>query len=204
MNDSIDPKSMARICVDGMDAGAPIPGVQWGQLKEIPDHRGSFVKLYSKEHFSCLLPHKEIVETFATLSHARVLRGMHFQTPPRAYEKIVTCLQGSVLDVLLDLRVGSPTFRQHREFRLSSSEHDYLLIPEGIAHGFFVTQAPALMLYHQTAEHAPHLDTGISWNSFGFRWPEQNPIVSIRDSRFVSMEEFESPFSFHRTDETAA
>ena len=203
MNDWIAPQRRSVSASGEMDAGLPIPDVRWGQLTEIRDHRGSFVKLYSREQFSCLLPHKEIVESFATLSRAQVLRGMHFQIPPRAYEKVVTCLQGSVLDVLLDLRVGSPTFRQHREFRLSSSDHDYLLIPEGVAHGFLVTQAPALMLYHQTAEYAPALDTGIRWNSFGFRWPEQKPIMSIRDSRFLSMEEFESPFSFHRSGETA-
>ena len=204
MNDSIDPKPTAQICIWQMNEEAPIPGVRWGQLNETCDARGSFVKMYSREIFSELLPHKHIVESFATFSHARVLRGMHFQIPPRAYEKIVTCLQGSVLDVLLDLRVGSPTFRQHREFRLSSSERDYLYIPEGVAHGFFVVQAPALMLYHQTAEHVPSLDSGIRWNSFGFDWPEEHPIISARDSQFRSMKEFESPFSFHSAGETAA
>lgn len=178
-----------------------IPGVRQGRLDEIRDHRGSFLKLYSKEHVARLFPHREIVESFVTMSCARVLRGMHFQLPPKPYEKIVTCLQGSVLDVVLDLRLGSPTYGEHREFRLSSSGHEYLMIPEGIAHGFLVTEAPALMMYHQTAEYVPELDTGIRWNSFGYHWPEQDPVISGRDAQLRPLQDFASPFSFRHDPE---
>lgn len=182
----------------------PIPGVVLLRLDKIRDHRGSFLKVYSKEHLASLFPHRDIVESFVTVSDARVLRGMHFQLPPKSYEKIVTCLQGAVIDILLDLRVGSPTFGQHREFRLSSSTQACLMIPEGIAHGFLVTDAPAMMLYQQSAGHAPELDAGIRWDSFGFRWPESAPVISARDTRFPALADFRSPFRFSAPTEARA
>jgi len=196
MNDCADTYMAKSFDIEREARKIPIPGVRWGQLDEIRDHRGSFVKLYSRKHVSSLLPHGQVVESFMTHSAPGVLRGMHFQIPPKAYEKVVICMRGCVLDILLDLRIGSPTFKQYRRFRLSSSHWDYLLIPKGIAHGFLVFDEPALMLYHQTAEYAPDFDTGIKWNSFGFHWPQQNPNISDRDARFCSMDEFDSPFFF--------
>lgn len=122
---------------------------------------------------------------------------MHFQLPPADQVKMVYCVVGRVLDVILDLRVGAPTFGRHVTRELSAAEHNAVYLPSGIAHGFYVLEAPALVIYNVTSEHAPALDSGVRWDSFGMRWPSDAPIVSDRDSRLPTLDQFRSPFKHH-------
>ena len=125
-----------------------------------------------------------------------VLRGLHFQTPPREHAKLVYCVQGSVLDVAVDLRVGSPTYGQHIEYTLSEDNAHMLYLPAGVAHGFYTLSPQALMMYKVTSTYAPENDSGILWSSIGIDWPDADPILSGRDRRFAALADFASPFSF--------
>jgi dTDP-4-dehydrorhamnose 3,5-epimerase len=120
---------------------------------------------------------------------------MHILAPPRTHAKLVYCLTGRVLDVLVDLRVDSPTRNQFVSKPLSGSDSAAIYIPEGVAHGFYVLEGPAVLTYLVTAEHSPSLDVGVHWNSIGFDWPDCDPIVSQRDANLPFLGEFASPFS---------
>ena len=119
---------------------------------------------------------------------------MHFQVPPAHHAKIVTCLSGVVLDVILDLRKSSPTFGLVESLELSESNRHFLFIPSGFAHGFLSLTEDSVVHYLTGAEHSPKHDKGIRWNSFGFKWPVSNPVVSDRDSELPLFSDFESPF----------
>jgi dTDP-4-dehydrorhamnose 3,5-epimerase-like enzyme len=101
-----------------------------------------------------------------------------------------------VLDVALDLRVGSPAYLKFTTFQLSSSLASAVYIPRGVAHGFYSLTGPNLVAYQVSSEYDSKLDTGVRWDSFGFDWPSETPIVSERDSRFSRLSNFVSPFHF--------
>jgi dTDP-4-dehydrorhamnose 3,5-epimerase len=160
----------------------------------VKDERGDFVKTYNVDKFtSCGLP-TDWCEEYYSISRKNVIRGMHFQTPPHAHEKLVYCLKGRVLDVLLDLRVNLPSFGQYLSVVLESSRGQGILIPKGMAHGFLALSDDAIMAYKVTSVYKQSNDTGIHWNSFGFDWGVKLPIVSDRDSYLPDFTNFISPF----------
>jgi dTDP-4-dehydrorhamnose 3,5-epimerase len=159
------------------------------------DSRGKFVKTW-KQSSCASRANTEFVETFHTISAENVLRGMHLQLPPAEFSKLVYCAAGRVVDVVLDLRCGSPTFGSHLAIELSGECGYGLFLPPGIAHGFYVHCAPAIMVYHVTREYVPGLDSGVAWNSFGFTWPTSSPTVSARDAALPHLGSFQSPFRY--------
>lgn len=158
------------------------------------DARGWFVKTFHEEQFAAARLATHFAEEYYSVSRRNVLRGLHFQTPPRDHAKLVYCTEGTVLDVVVDLRVGSPTFGRHRRFTLSAAARNALYIPSGLAHGFYVMSARATLIYKTTTVHSPAHDAGILWSSCGIRWPTRRPILSERDGRFPAFAEFASPF----------
>jgi dTDP-4-dehydrorhamnose 3,5-epimerase len=121
------------------------------------------------------------------------LRGMHFQLPPAAHDKLVYCPVGKVLDVVLDLRSSAKRGRFiSRE--LNASNREMLFIPRGCAHGFVALEDESMMVYQTSTVHSPAHDAGVLWNSFGFAWPVANPILSERDQKFPALRDFKSPF----------
>lgn len=173
-----------------------IPGCYELIPKVIKDNRGVFVKTFHQDYFRDhgLITH--FAEEYYSLSYRGVLRGMHFQTPPMALTKLVYCLFGEVMDVVIDLRYGSPTYGKFAIFELSAEKANIIYIPVGLAHGFYVKSQSALMMYKVTEIYSPEHDTGIRWNSVGISWPDNNPIISKRDSEFVPFESFKSDFSY--------
>ncbi len=133
-------------------------------------------------------------EEFYSRSRKGVIRGMHFQTPPCDHEKLVYCMQGRVLDVVIDLRKQSPTFGVHVAVELDSMLGHGLMVPRGMAHGFLALTEDVLMVYKTTTVHAMENDAGIRWDSIGVDWKVDNPIVSARDMRHPTFANFESPF----------
>ena len=117
-----------------------LPGVVVLQPRIVPDARGIFVKTYHKPEFSELGIDYEVAEEFFSVSKKNVLRGMHFQKPPHDAVKLVYCVHGSVLDVLVDLRKSSPTFKCCKSIELSAANNLILLIPSGFAHGFLALE----------------------------------------------------------------
>ncbi|SMC39080.1 dTDP-4-dehydrorhamnose 3,5-epimerase [Sporomusa malonica] len=160
------------------------------------DHRGVFVKTFHEEIFSNYGLITSFAEEYYSGSHKKVLRGLHFQAPPMDHIKMVYCVQGSVLDVVVDLRVGSPTYGQFEAFQLSADLHNMIYIPRGLAHGFYVQSEYAIMLYKVTTVYSPEHDCGISWSSIGYSWPDSTPIISARDSDFIDLKDFKSPFRY--------
>ena len=173
---------------------ASIPGVYIIQQDLSKDERGSFVKTYRKSLFEEVGLESSFTENYYTKSHEDVIRGMHFQVPPFDHSKLVTVMMGTIIDVLLDLRVGSPTYSKAFSVELSRENRKSIYIPKGIAHGFGVLSDMALAYYMVTSEYSPEHDKGVHYDSFDFDWPITKPIVSTRDRGFPGLAEFESPF----------
>lgn len=158
------------------------------------DSRGLFVKVYQKEPFEERGLNFPLVEEYYSLSRQNVLRGMHFQTPPFAYQKLVYCSLGAIVDVMLDLRQGSSTYGRVFSVELSAENARAIYLPEGIAHGFLVASKEAIVNYQVSSPYSAHHDHGVRWDSIGFDWNCENPILSERDLEFPSFQDFKSPF----------
>jgi dTDP-4-dehydrorhamnose 3,5-epimerase len=171
-----------------------IPGCYLINTKSMNDNRGSFTKIY--HHPSFLSKGVELIfkEQYFSVSNKNVLRGMHFQLPPYDHSKLITCISGNVLDVVIDLRVNSPSFMKYESFELIAKDKQTLFIPSGIAHGFISLEDNSGMLYGTSCEYDSNFDTGILWNSFDFDWPCEYPILSDRDQSHIMMRDFKSPF----------
>ncbi|MBN2125039.1 MAG: dTDP-4-dehydrorhamnose 3,5-epimerase family protein [Deltaproteobacteria bacterium] len=161
-----------------------------------PDPRGVFVKTFHRPFFARWGLQTDFREEYYTVSHRGVLRGLHFQVPPHGHAKVVYCAAGRVLDALVDLRIGSPTYGRHALHELSRERGNMLYIPEGMAHGFLACSEEALVVYNVTSVHSPDHDSGIRWNSAGIPWPEDRPRLSKRDKGLTPLEDFASPFFY--------
>lgn len=175
-----------------------LPGCYEIQSLLFEDVRGLFVKTFQISLFESRGLEAPVAEEYYTVSNAHVLRGIHFQVPPMDHVKIVYCVLGKVLDVFLDLRVGSPTFGQHGMLELDSKLANIVYLPRGISHGFYVLDGPALMIYKTSTVYSKNHDMGILWNSAGINWPVDNPILSFRDTQFPALEHFNSPFRYYK------
>ena len=164
------------------------------ELPAFKDDRGLFVKTFQDSVFQKSGIRFELKESYFSISHKDVIRGMHFQLPPHQHSKIVFCPKGAILDVLVDLRKGSPSYGQFCTEVLSEENHRALFIPEGFAHGFKSLTDGALTYYFVSSEYHKESDTGIRWDSFGFDWDCLKPVISQRDKGFVGLDVFETPF----------
>lgn len=158
------------------------------------DQRGSLLKIWGDESLTRAGLPSQWPETFVTKSRRGVLRGMHYQAPPEDHEKIITVIEGEILDVSLDLRRRSRTFGQHYAIRLSALNPLTLFLPKGIAHGFAVLSENATVHYQISRLYHPELDQGILWSSFGFCWPGIEFILSDRDKTHPPFNPNLSPF----------
>lgn len=164
------------------------------QHKVFKDDRGLFVKTYNQQLFKELGIDIEIKERYYSVSNKHVIRGMHFQTPPKDHIKLVTVISGKILDVVLDIRKSSPTYGQFFSIELTSKEGKTIYIPKGFAHGFLALEDNTIVEYNQTTGYAHNNDAGIKYDSFGFDWKISAPIISDRDNCFCSFENFLTPF----------
>jgi len=158
------------------------------------DERGVFAKAY---HTSDLQKHElsfEVREVFWSMSGKGNIRGMHFQIPPHHHHKLVSCQQGKILDVLLDLRKNSTSYGVATSLELDARQGNAVYIPPGVAHGFQSLESESLVLYLTSREHYPESDKGVLWNSFNFSWPLTPTQISGRDQNHPTLLEFSSPF----------
>lgn len=176
----------------------PVLGCHQILLEPSSDRRGSFLKSFQASAFAELGISFEIRELFTSRSKTGVVRGLHFQRPPADAAKLVCCLDGAVLDAVVDLRVDSPTFGRHCLVELTPELANAVYVPTGCAHGFLVTHGEALVLYAQSGEHDAELEGGVLWSSARIAWPvdpdDGSVIVSDRDAGFPRLAEFNSPF----------
>lgn len=159
-----------------------IPGVLIVQPKVIGDARGFFVETWAEERYAALGIRGPFVQDNLSRSARHTLRGLHLQEP-HGQGKLVSVSEGSVIDVAVDVRAGSPTFGQHVAVELSAVDHRQLWIPAGFAHGFCVTSEHAVFAYKCTDRYYPEHELGIAWDDpdLGIAWPTREPILSTRD-----------------------
>lgn len=168
----------------------PITGLRLIQRHPIGDARGYLERLFCCDELSAVIGQRHIVQINHTLTNkAGTLRGLHFQHPPHAEMKLVTCLRGEVFDVAVDLRQGSPTFGRHHAEILSADNHKTLAIPEGFAHGFQTLTEDCELLYLHTAAYAPDAEDGIDAldPALGIDWPLPITERSARDQAHAPM-----------------
>ena len=163
------------------------------------DVRGYFFESFSQREFEEKVGPICFVQDNESMSSYGVMRGLHFQRPPFTQRKLVRCVRGSVLDVAVDIRKGSPTYGQHVAIELTEENHLQFFVPQGFAHGFSVLSETAVFQYKCDNFYAPQADDGISIldESLGIDWkiPKDKAILSEKDMRHVLLKDFHSPFS---------
>jgi dTDP-4-dehydrorhamnose 3,5-epimerase len=160
------------------------------------DKRGKFIKTFHYDFFFQHGLNTVWAEEYYSTSRKGVLRGLHFQVPPHDHTKMVYCSEGEVFDVVLDLRIGSPTFGKFESFLLSAHSANCIYIPKGLAHGFYTISSTATIHYMVETVYSPEHDKGVLWSSVDIPWPVKNPIISTRDSNFPHFSKFNSLFAF--------
>ena len=173
---------------------SPIFGVYNITPKKFSDERGLFVKTFHSDTYAKQGLQTNFHEEYYSTSIKHVLRGMHFQLPPNDHVKLVYCIVGEVLDVVLDLRTDSPTFGQTNSTILSAENLNMIYIPKGLAHGFMSLSDSATLIYKTSTVYHPESDTGILWDSFNFNWPFRPSYISERDKSLPGFSNFDSPF----------
>ena len=162
------------------------------------DNRGYFLESFNLEKFEENVYPIKFVQDNESKSSKGVLRGLHFQKPPFAQAKLVRCIEGKVLDVVVDIRKNSKTYGQHIAVELSGENKKQVFIPKGFAHGFVVLSDSATFAYKVDNTYAPASDAGIHWNdtSLNIQWTinESEILVSEKDSKLPFFSEFETPF----------
>ncbi len=171
-----------------------LAGVKMLEAPTFKDVRGGFVKSFHEPSFEQLELRTDWREEYFTTSAKNVVRGMHFQEPPAQHAKLVFCVTGRVLDVILDIRTDSPTFGKAIGVELTPSSGIGLYVPIGCAHGFLSLTDDSVMYYKVTSVHAPDHDRGVAWDSFGFDWPIRDPVLSERDLSHPPLADYASPF----------
>ncbi len=168
--------------------------------KVFEDQRGFFLESYSKTKLSQIGINVEFVQDNHSRSSRNVLRGLHFQAPPYAQDKLVRVINGTVLDVALDLRLGSPTYGEYEIVELSDQNKRMFFIPKGFAHGFVVLSDSVDFLYKTSEYYHPESDGGIIWNDpdLNIDWTIQNPIISEKDSKLPFFKDFKTPFVYEK------
>ena len=163
---------------------APLAGLMEVQRKAIEDHRGFLSRLYCTEEFREVGLNKPVAQINHTLTRNKgVVRGMHFQYPPYAETKLVSCLHGQIYDVAVDLRCGSPTFLQWHGVVLSGQNRLSLLIPAGFAHGFQTLTEDCELIYLHTAAYQPESEGALNAADpkLAIAWPLPIAEISERD-----------------------
>ncbi|WP_353862001.1 dTDP-4-dehydrorhamnose 3,5-epimerase [Azospirillum formosense] len=163
-----------------------IPEVKIIKPKKHGDHRGFFSETYSKRAFEEAGITIDFVQDNHSFSAEQgTVRGLHFQTPPFAQDKLIRVARGAILDVAVDLRVGSPTYGKHVSAVISAAEWNQILVPVGFAHGLVTLEPDTEVLYKVSQIYAPDHDKGLLWNdpALDIRWPvpEADAILSAKD-----------------------
>ncbi len=156
-------------------------------MEKYVDRRGYFARTYCEQEFASHGLNSSFVQCNVSFNKLKgTLRGMHFQTAPYEEAKLIRCTRGAIYDVIIDLRLGSPTFKRHFTIALSAENGKMLYVPEGFAHGFQTLEDNTEVFYQMsqfyTADHA----RGVRWNdpAFGIEWPADERIILERDQSY--------------------
>ena len=166
------------------------------------DRRGYFSEVYNQRRLREADIEIDFVQDNHSLSaESGTVRGLHFQIPPFAQAKLVRVVRGSVFDVAVDLRRGSPSFGRHVTMVLSARVGNQILVPAGFAHGLMTLEADTEVVYKVSDYYDPDHDRGILWNdpALGIDWPltEDKAVLSDKDRAQPPLAAFETPFAYH-------
>ncbi len=175
-----------------------LPGVLILTPARFGDDRGFFSESWNKKTLADLGVDVEFVQDNHSLSEkAGTLRGLHFQAPPSAQAKLVRCGRGSLYDVAVDIRKGSPTYGQWTGVELSFDNGKQLMIPAGFLHGFVTLEPQTEVVYKCSDSYDATADGSVAWDSVGIDWPLSGaPILSAKDKAAVALADFDSPFEW--------
>ena len=177
-----------------------IPGVVIIEPRIFKDTRGYFFESFSQRDFDSLVRTVRFVQDNESMSSYGVLRGLHFQKPPYTQSKLVRVIQGTVLDVAVDIRIGSPTFGKHVAVELSGENHRQFFIPRGFAHGFSVLSEEAVFQYKCDNFYAPQSEGALAWDDpdLGIDWriPADMVILSEKDRSHPRLKDMDWLFDY--------
>lgn len=160
-------------------------------LDPLKDSRGEFMRTFCKNEFREIGLEKEIVQINHSISMVKgTFRGFHFQHTPFVETKIIRCISGAIVDIVIDIRKNSPTFLKSFQIELSSDNYKMLLIPEGMAHGFQTIEDNSQLLYMHTEYYNPDYEDGIRYNDplIDIILPIEISAISERDSEFANLD----------------
>ncbi|MCB9362864.1 dTDP-4-dehydrorhamnose 3,5-epimerase [Candidatus Woesearchaeota archaeon] len=175
-----------------------IPDVVLIKPRVFPDNRGYFLESYKYSDFSSNGINLHLIQHNHSKSEKGVLRGLHYQKEPKGQGKLIRIVSGSVYDVAVDIRVGSPTYGKWVAEVLDAVNMHMLWIPPGFAHGFLVLENNTNVLYATSNEYSPDHERGIIYNdpSIGVSWPKSNVYLSEKDSELPLLEDCDNNFRY--------
>ena len=176
-----------------------IPDVRLLSPGKHGDRRGFFSETYNRKAFAVIGIDIDFVQDNHSYSADKgTVRGLHFQTPPYAQDKLVRVARGSVFDIAVDLRQGSPTYARHVSAVLSAEDWNQILVPIGFAHGFMTLEPDTEVIYKVSNYYAPDHDKGLLWNdpALGINWPiaDEEAVLSDKDRKQPRLAELITPF----------
>ena len=168
--------------------------------RRFADDRGHFVEVFNQRNLQAAgIDFRPVQENHSLSRIVGTVRGLHFQRAPHTQAKIVRVLSGRIFDVAVDIRAGSPTWRQWVGVELSSDGGEQLSIPAGFAHGFCTLEPDTEVAYLVDAYYSPECDGAILWNdeTLGIDWPRvAGAVVSAKDEKAPKLTEIDAPFVF--------
>lgn len=178
-----------------------IPDIKIITPKKFGDDRGFFSETYNKKHLAEQGIDIEFVQdNHAFSAHAHTMRGMHFQIPPFAQDKLIRVTRGSILDVVVDIRNGSPHYGQHASAVISAAEWNQILVPAGFAHGLLTLEDNTEVIYKVSNYYSPQHDKGLFWNDpdLGIDWPvsPDKAILSEKDQNQPRLKDLPAYFIY--------
>lgn len=180
-----------------------IPGVLVLEPTVLRDHRGFFAETYHVQRYQDAGIVEALVQDNISRSVRGTLRGLHFQEP-HAQGKLVMAVEGSIYDVVVDIRVGSPTFGRWYGLELSDQNLRQIYVPTGCAHGFCVTSETAIFLYKCTDYYSPKDEHGVLWNdpALAIPWPITDPILSAKDRQYLPLAQMKDALPLYKETES--
>ncbi len=176
----------------------PLPGVLVIQPQVFRDPRGFFLELFQEKSLADQGLSTHFVQDNLSGSVHGTVRGLHFQAPPYGQAKLVTVIQGAVLDVVVDIRRGSPTYGQHWAIELTDANRTVFYIPEGFAHGFSVLSETCIFYYKCSNYYHRASEGGLHWAdpALGIQWRVNDALVSDKDKQQPYLADLDSPFTY--------
>jgi len=165
----------------------PLKGAFEITLEPFSDERGLFARTFCKKEFSNIGFDAEFVQfNFSKNAYKGTIRGLHYQAPPFTETKLIRCIRGKVYDIMVDLRIDSPSYMNYFGVELSEENMKMVLIPDGFAHGFQTLEDNSQLIYHHTAFYTPGYERGIRYNDpeLNIQWPLPVSIISEKDKNY--------------------